>query len=189
LTGLDRAIREGRTLTDDEVALLEPMITMSENDPAFELWAELAEGEAVAGYLHSIGITTFEPGRPGNWAASRISPKDLALLLTMLAGGEILDAPSLAFALDLMGSVVPEQDWGVTAGAPDGASVLLKNGWVYTEPDDWWVNSAGIVYPADGASPYAIVVLTSDQVTKEEGIAAIERIVSEIHAALEATPR
>src|SRR3972149_1267974 len=38
LTSMDKAIRENRSLTDDELRLMEEMITLSDHDAAVALW-------------------------------------------------------------------------------------------------------------------------------------------------------
>ncbi len=186
LTLMEQAIREGRGLTTDEQALLELMITESENDPAEQLWRELDDGAEVESYLHSLGLAAFDAGEAGNWPGSRVTANELALLMALVAGDEILDEPNRARALDLMSRVVDSQRWGITAGAPSGAQVALKNGWFIFELSDitWWVNSAGVVFPARDRPVYSLAILTDQQDTMREGIETIEGIAVLIHAAL-----
>lgn len=186
LTLMERAIREGRGLTIDERTLLELMITESENDPAEQLWRELDDGAEVESYLHSLGLAAFDAGDAGHWAGSRATANELALLMALVAGDEILDGPSRARALGLMSRVVDSQRWGITAGAPSGSQVALKNGWFIFELSDitWWVNSSGVVFPARDRPIYSLAILTDQQDTMREGIETIERIAVLIHAAL-----
>ena len=186
LTLMERAIREGRGLTMDEQTLLELMITESENDPAELLWRKLDDGAEVESYLHSLGLAAFDAGDTGHWAGSRATANELARLMALVAGDKILDGPSRARALDLMGRVVDSQRWGITAGAPSGSQVALKNGWFIFELLDitWWVNSAGVVFPARDRPVYSLAILTDQQNYMREGIETIERIAVLIHAAL-----
>ena len=186
LTVMERAIQEKRALTDDELALFERMITESENDPADELWLALDEGAEVEAYIHSLGLTAFAAGGVGNWARSHATANELALLMAMLGGDEILNEPSRTLALDLMGRVVSGQRWGITAGAPSDAQIALKNGWIIVELPDgiWWVNSAGVVLPSAGRPAYSLAILTDQQATMKEGIETIAGIAARIHAAL-----
>jgi hypothetical protein len=81
------------------------------------------------------------------------------------------------YARSLMRSVIPSQHWGVSAGAPAGATVELKNGWL---PHDgaYRVNSVGHV--SDATHDYVIAVLTSTPGTGTSsftyGIATIEGV-------------
>jgi hypothetical protein len=162
------------------------MITESENDPAELLWRELDDGAEVESYLHSFGLAAFDAGDAGHWAGSRATANELALLMALVAGDEILDEPSRARALDLMSRVVDSQRWGITAGAPSGSQIALKNGWIIIELPDGtsWVNSAGVVLPARDRPVYSLAILTDQQATMREGIETIERIAALIHAAL-----
>jgi hypothetical protein len=108
----------------------------------------------------------------------------LALLLAKLELGEILNPALRSLAIDLLQSVDPSQQWGITAPVSDqgldGAEVALKNGWWWVE-SGWWVNSAGIVVPDDGTPAYAIAILTSEQPSWSYGIETIEEVAAMIH--------
>jgi beta-lactamase class A len=188
LTLLDQAARDERALTDDEVWLLELMITVSDNDAASELWLEVGGGEAVAGYSHSAGDLSFQPGSEDEWGTSTDTPASFAQLLLRLFDGDILDPAGRGIALDLLARVTSDQRWGVTAGLdPESDLVFLKNGWYVEEDEDsysgWRVNSAGIVVRGGGA-PYVIVVFTDFQPDQDYGKETVEGIASLINTAL-----
>jgi len=188
---MDRAIQEGRSLTDWELSLLRPMITVSDNASADALWDYLGGGAAVEATLRSMGLTDTKPNPAEAWGASRSTPKELALLLARLVGGEILNPAMRDQALQLMSSVDPEQTWGVTAGIPTDRAirtiVALKDGWNPTQ-GGWWVNSAGIILPGGDQPAYTIAVLTRQQPTWEYGIATIAGVADYVHAALHTRP-
>lgn len=187
LTTMDRAISEGRDLTDRELRLLRPMITQSDNDAADILWSDLGGGSAVEAYLRSIGITDIVPNQSDAWGASRASAKAVALLLADVAFGDILDQPMRDLAMELLSDVIPSQRWGVTAGTasepPAGTVIGVKDGW-YPAKYAWWVNSTGMLIPADGRPPYTIAVLSRGQPSMEYGIATIEGVAQPVHDAL-----
>jgi hypothetical protein len=187
LTVMDQAIREGRQLTADEMDNLRPMITVSDNASASLLWSELGGGDAVERYLRSIGLEQINPNKEGCWGASYASPHDVALLFTKLATGEILNEDMRTIALGLLQQVDPSQTWGVTAAArddrPEGSIVAVKDGW-YPADCGWWVNSAGLLVPADERPGYSIAVLTGEQKTWEYGIETIEAVSEMVHARL-----
>jgi hypothetical protein len=188
VTVLDRAIREGRDLTAWELALLEPMITVSDNDAATALWDDVGGAGAVGTYLRSLGLTAIRPNAQGYWGDSRASASEVALLLTRLVEGKILDEPSRRLAIELMTRVDPEQSWGMTARSPDqpppGTVAGIKDGW-YPAECGWRVNSAGFVIPGNEQPAYTIAILTRKQPSLEEGIETIEELARHIHAAIQ----
>ena len=92
-----------------------------------------------------------------------------------------------------MSSIDPAQAWGVSAGAPAGASVFLKNGWLFNDGTSWgpgglWrVNSIGMVQLANGRQ-YTIAVYGNEWSTMGAGVAAIEWLSRHVASVL-AAPR
>lgn len=187
LTTMNRALQQGRDLTDRELQLLRPMITQSDNEAATILWDDLGGGATVEGYLRSIAITDIIPDQSDAWGASKSSAKAMALLLADIAFGDILNQPMRELAIELLADVIPSQRWGVTAGTsenpPPGTVIGVKDGW-YPARYAWWVNSAGVLEPGDGRPAYTIAVLTRGQPTLEYGIATIEGVAAPVHDAL-----
>jgi beta-lactamase class A len=191
VTVMDKAVREKRALTEWEMQMLRPMITVSDNDSATALWEYVGGGAAVEATLQAMGLTATKPNPMEAWGASRSTPRETALLFTKLALGEILDEERRTLALELLGAVIPDQTWGVLAGVPtdqpERAVIAIKDGWNPTQ-GGWWVNSAGLVLPLIDRPAYAMAVLTRQQPTMEYGIATIEGVASRVHAALHALP-
>lgn len=182
LVVLEQARAERRPASEDELALLWPMITESDNDATSQLWEHIGRGQAVASYLRSIAVTGFTADPGTSWGVSFVSARAMATVLGKLLDGQILDATTRALALRLLDSVIAEQRWGVTAGADTGDRVGLKNGW-YPGDEGWRVNSVGIVRPAN-ASPYSIAIVTDERVSFAEGVATIEGIARAVNADL-----
>ncbi|MCH8814584.1 MAG: serine hydrolase [Chloroflexi bacterium] len=183
LTILDQVDRIGRVLTEQEVTLIRQMITVSDNVAAYALWEAVGGAEAVTQYLESIGLNGLDLNSR-YWGESLASAADLAQILAMLAGGEILEEPRRSFALKLMVDVDDTQDWGVSAGPandPAEGTVGVKNGW-YPAPDGWRVNSIGFVYANDNRLEYTVAILTNGQRSLDEGIETIEALSQIIHA-------
>jgi hypothetical protein len=187
LTLMDQAMKQGRDLTEAEIAMLTPMITVSDNASATQLWNQVGGGQGAEDYFRSIGLTEINPNKESCWGASYASAHDVAMLFAKLAFGEVLDERLRAVAIGLLQAVDPSQTWGVTAAAPEdrpeGTIVGVKDGW-YPADCGWWVNSAGMIVPADDKPAYTIAVLTGEQVTWEYGIETIETVGSFVHAAL-----
>jgi beta-lactamase class A len=188
LVVLEQARQDHRPVAEEDLALLWPMITESDNDATSQLWERIGRGQAVSAYLRGVGISGFTPDPGTSWGASFASARAMATVLGKLLSGEILDAPSRALALRMLDSVVPEQRWGVSAGtdAASGDRVALKNGW-YPGDEGWRVNSVGIVRPRAGEA-YAIAVVTGGRVSWPEGIDTIEGIAAPLNAAMRSMP-
>lgn len=181
LSVLDRARQDRRPASEEELALLWPMITESDNDATSELWESVGRGAAVASYLRSVGVTGFTPDPGTSWGVSFVSARAMATLLGKLIGEEILDAPSRALALRMLEGVIPPQRWGVAAGtdAATGDRVGIKNGW-YPGEEGWRVNSVGVVRPSAGPA-YVIAIVTDARPSMSEGIATIESIAAQVN--------
>ncbi len=184
LVVLEQARQDHRPVSEEELALLWPMVTESDNDATSQLWERIGRGQAVSSYLRSMGVAGFTPDPGTSWGASFASARAMAAILGKLLNGEILDAPSRALALRMLDAVVPEQRWGVSAGTDlaSGDRVELKNGW-YPGEEGWRVNSVGIVQPRAG-DPYAIAIVTGSRVSWQEGIDTIEGIAAPLNAAM-----
>ena len=184
LVVLEQARADHRPVSEDDLALLWPMITESDNDATSQLWERIGRGQAVSSYLRSVGVGGFTPDPGTSWGASFASARAMATILGKLLNGEILDTPSRALAIRMLGAVVPEQRWGVTAGTDvaSGDRVALKNGW-YPGEEGWRVNSTGIVWPRAGDA-YAIAIVTGGRVSWEEGIETIEGVAAPLNAVM-----
>jgi hypothetical protein len=106
---------------------------------------------------------------------------ELRLLQLLITHNGVLHAASRRYALDLMADVVPEQRWGVLAGAPPDVTDHLKNGWL-PDPDLWDVNSIGDFTRDD--LDYSIAILTSNNPDMAYGVAVVETVARLINRAL-----
>ena len=190
LATLERLRLEGVALTATERDWMTRMIRESHNDGAWGLLERIGGAEALARYLDRLDLGTPRfTIEEWHWGASTAGALDVALVLAELAAGELVDASARATALDLMGSVIEEQRWGVSAGlvtVHTGTSLALKNGWWDRLADDegWNVHSAGIVLGPTGDARYVIVVLTEGQAAQWYGIETIEGVASAINQAM-----
>ena len=184
---MDKAEREERPLKDQDLGLLEAMITISDNDAASELWRESGGSPTFSEYLHSLGLTDVELAQGDYWGDTRASPRDMALLLDRLVQGQMLDQEHTGLAIDLLLRVIPEQRWGIAVGETDastqGLKVGVKNGW-YPDDSGWWVNSTGFAMLGDGSLAFIIAILTENQPTITDGMATIEGLAALIETTL-----
>ncbi|MCZ1019058.1 serine hydrolase [Streptomyces noursei] len=161
LGALPRQVQdEHRDLTGAERALATKMITRSDNDATTVLWKKLGLGR-IKEFLHLAGMKHTVPDPDGYWGLAQINASDqLTLMALFTATNSVLDDAYRAYALDLLNRVIPAQRWGVPAGAPSGARVHVKNGWLQRTGGGWRVHSVG-AFTGHGHD-YGLVVLTSD---------------------------
>ncbi|MEU4827626.1 serine hydrolase [Actinomadura citrea] len=168
--------RDGRGLTGAERALAGTMIRESDNAAANVLYAEAGYGPGVARANRTFGLKHTKPF-PTSWGSSVTSPTDQVRLLTNLVSDRSpLKARGRRYVLGLMGSVLDEQAWGISAAARPGERVALKNGWVPLrfQGHGWAVNSIGRVSGRD--HDFLIAVCSSGNPTMETGVATVEHV-------------
>jgi hypothetical protein len=180
--------RDGRrTPTARERAYAAAMIEHSDNDSASALWDVIGRAEGLDAANERFGLTATRGGDGTLWGLTRTTAADRLRLLRQVfgeddaAGAPLLDAASRAYVRGLMGNVVAEQSWGVSAaaGAASAASApasayALKNGWLPRSTTGLWVvNSVGRVTTADGRR-CLLAVLSNGHSALAEGITVVE---------------
>lgn len=167
-----RARDEGRAPTARERDLAAAMIERSDNDSATALWEEAGGAAGLDAALARLGLSATRASSSWGLTATTVGDR-LALLRAVFTEDTkdtVLDARSRAWARHLMGRVVAEQAWGVSAAG----TAALKNGWLPRPPEGLWVvNSVGHV-TADGR-PCLVAVLSDGHASLADGISVVER--------------
>lgn len=168
---------EGRELTEEESALARRMIEISDNDATVALFARIGEVAGLTAANRRLGLrdTVVDV----SWGLTRTTADDQTRLLTQFtANRSALDRSSRRLAMELMGSVTPDQRWGVSAAAEPAENTALKNGWLSreTEQGRWIVNSVGRITGDD--LDVSIAVLSHGNPTMSDGIASVEKIAA-----------
>ncbi|MFE6689091.1 serine hydrolase [Streptomyces sp. NPDC057743] len=177
---------EHRDMTEVERDLATKMITRSDNDSTTALWKQLGLTR-IQEFLRLAGMRHTVPDPDGHWGLTQINAADqLTLMKLFTATNSVLTDDSRAYALDLMNQVIPEQRWGVPAGAPSGVRVHVKNGWLQRTGGGWRVHSVGAF--TGGDHDYGITVLTSGHASMPASVKVIEDLARKIHADLNNTP-
>ncbi|MEU6246253.1 hypothetical protein [Glycomyces sp. NPDC047010] len=160
----------------DHLELLNRMIRESHNDSTSTLYNYLGGVDALVAAHARYGLQDTTPDPQGRWGVGWSSASDQLILLGLNLFEGVLDAEQVDLGRELMGSVIEEQAWGVSAAAKDGETVWLKNGWdVESQLGGLWVvNSIGVL-DGDG-DPVKLAVLTSGAVDDVEGIPVVEEI-------------
>jgi hypothetical protein len=115
------------------------------------------------------------------WGQTLTTARDQLRLLKVVSDPDgPLTAASKAYIQGLMKNVVSSQRWGIPAAATHGATVIVKNGWLAEQSDNWlWiVNSIGRII--EGGHEFLVVTLSDHGHSQDAGIAAVE------HAAIAA---
>jgi beta-lactamase class A len=169
-----------QNLSPYQDVLAQAMITESDNDAQDALWNEVGM-DALQRFLTAARMDHTQLGQDDYWGLTEVNAHDeLRLLHLLINPNPVLDAASRRYALGLMADVVPDQRWGVPAGAPPDVTVHLKNGWL-PDPDLWDVNSIGDFTRHD--ADYSIAILTRNDPDMAYGVAVVESVARLINRA------
>ncbi|HET6831552.1 MAG TPA: serine hydrolase, partial [Solirubrobacterales bacterium] len=170
---LQRLAAEGGRLDPGIAAELRRMITLSDNRAATSVFARVGP-EGLDAIAHRAGMSDFRSST--TWGASEISAADMAVMFAGL--GRVFPERNERFGLGLLGSIVPEQRWGIARIAAErGWSVRFKGGW-RLDPDGQIVNQAAELR-RHGAER-AIAVLSDRQPSMGYGIETVEGIAERL---------
>ncbi|MER6572353.1 serine hydrolase [Streptomyces sp. NPDC001093] len=175
----------GRRLTADERGHAEPMIRRSDNTAADALWREIGQASGLAAANKRLGLTSTTGGPGVKWGLTRTTASDQIRLMRAVFDGDTaarpgstaksaLGAQSRTYIRTLMGQVVPEQTWGVSAVGGSGTPRALKNGWLQRNTSGLWdVNSVGQVTVKGHRC--LVAVLSNGSASMSDGISLVER--------------
>jgi len=176
------AKKHNRYLTQRETDLATAMITKSDNNATTALWNSVGRSR-MQHFLNLVGMKQTHLGPGGYWGLTQITAHDEILLLTKLtAHNSVLTDKARSYELYLMNHVISSQRWGAPAGAPSGAKVHVKNGWLPRSTHGWRVHSLGTF--DGGGRDYMIVLLSHNNPSMAYGITSIERVARAIHRTL-----
>lgn len=166
----------GTGITDDQLAEATPMIENSDNDAATELWQDVGAGTTMQEFFNQVGATSTYVNPAGHWGLTETTALDQLKILNQFAyptNSSLLNASSIATISGLLGNVEPDQQWGISAGAPTNATVELKDGWL-EDTGGWDVNSIG--YVSGTNADYTIAILTKNNSSEQAGISTVKAL-------------
>ncbi|MGW6360037.1 serine hydrolase [Streptomyces sp. NPDC055092] len=183
-----RAQDAGRALTSQERAYATAMIENSDNASATALWEAIGGADGLDAANLTLGLTGTRAGAGGEWGLTQTTAADQLTLLRAVFGTEGaegaegsgssdsgLSEASRAYVAGLMGRIVSDQRWGVSAAADSASVCALKNGWLPRSATGLWdINSVGRV--SVGGKRYLVSVLSDGNPTKEAGVALVEGV-------------
>jgi beta-lactamase class A len=153
------------------------MIENSDNDAGDAVFADQGGTSGLTEAIPRLGLSSTTLGPLGQWGLSTTTAGDqLVLLEDLVSASSPLSADFRAFALGLMGSVEPDQRWGVAAAADPSTPFANKNGWLPVDDDDglWAVNSVGVITVHDDR--VLMSVLTQHDASLDDGTALVESL-------------
>jgi Beta-lactamase enzyme family len=172
---------EGVQLDAATEQTLRAMITYSDNDAADSIYYRVGD-EGLYEVARAAGMERFDVY--GYWANAQIAAADMARMFTELDG--LMPDRFREFGLGLLGSVIPEQSWGIPAAAGERWAVRFKGGWRSTESGQLIHQVAEL---RDGDRLLSIAVLTDGQPTQAYGIETVRGIAQRLLAAPERAKR
>ncbi|WP_165985696.1 serine hydrolase [Streptomyces sp. YIM 98790] len=180
---------EGRELTRTELAEASAAIRYSDNPATDALWQRLGGERGLDAANARLGLTDTRGGGDGHWGLTQTTAADQITLLRAVFGTPSpLTAASRELLQELMGDVVADQRWGISAAAGAGAEgpVEIKNGWLPRSQTLLWdVNSIGRV-TVDG-KPYLVAVLSDGHASWDSGRTVVEEAARAAVRALRGT--
>jgi hypothetical protein len=169
---LRRLKQAGQPLDSQTDALLGAMIMRSDNEAADQIYERVGDGglELVA---HRAGMRRFTVA--GHWGNAQITAADMALMFGDL--DRVLVERHREYALGLLGSIVPEQSWGIPQAAGERWAVRFKGGWL---PDHALAHQAAELRERRGPRELSLAILTDEQPSHEYAVETIRGIAARL---------
>lgn len=133
LSILERLLMVDAAYAHEHRSYVAPMITVSDNEVAEDLWANRVGGTSgmqtlFNDTLHIDG--TRAAGGGGLYNTLTTAPDQLEVVKAVTYPGGPLSPENAEFARQLMREVIPGQRWGISGGVPADVLIENKNGWV-----------------------------------------------------------
>ena len=169
---LRRLEREKLPLDAGTAALLEAMITFSDNDAANVIYSRSGDA-GLLDVARSAGMRRITVG--GYWAYTQLTAGDMARFFSRLE--QLAAEPHRRFALRLLASIVPEQSWGIPRAAGRQWRVCFKGGWRATETGQL-VHQAARLRNDD--QKLAVAILTDGQPSQLHAIHTVRGVADRL---------
>jgi Beta-lactamase enzyme family len=151
---------------------LEAMIAHSDNDSADTIYYRVGD-EGLHEVAEAARMRRFDIA--GYWGNAQITAADMARFFSRL--GTTMPRPYRRFGKRLLGSIVPDQRWGIAAAAGRGWKVRFKGGWRQT-------GRGSLVHQAaelrDGSVRLSLAVLTDGQPSQPRGIEIVHGVAARL---------
>jgi len=165
--------------------LLTRMIEVSDNDAATSLWLAGGNDRGAEAFAQRLGLVASGPSHcrscpyypfPG-WGIFPTNAADqMVVLQNVTEPSRVVSAENQKLILSLMRHVSPWQNWGVGTVPGHAPAIAVKNGWYPEVSTQWQINSMGWVQ--GGGRDYLAVIMTSENPTRQYGIATVNALSS-----------
>jgi|SRR5829696_594976 len=168
----DRKDVRRRGLRPSERHLLGPMIRVSDNDAATEIYRRVG----VDG-LNRLARRARMRGFEANpvWGGCQVTARDQARFFARIRA--LLPKLHRNYALSLLRRIVSYERWGIPPARPPDWRIYFKGGW-FRDDEGWRVHQAALLRRRDRR--IAIAVLTRGSPSLEYGAATIEAVTSRL---------
>ncbi len=126
VTYLDLPSVRRRALKPDEMAVLGPMIRVSDNADAQRIFDTVGR-PGLAGLARRVGMTRFATN--AIWGETDITARDQTRFFLHIDG--YVARRHRSYAMRLLRSISPQDRWGIGELAPAGWKLYFKGGWGY----------------------------------------------------------
>jgi beta-lactamase class A len=178
---LRQRAEDGREPSATEKRWAQSAITVSDNSAQSALWSRIGGGRGAAAFMKAAGMTRSTAASSGKWGLTQATAADELQLLREITHGDLLREADRDYLLGLMRQVDPAQGWGISAGAPAGSTVAIKNGWL-GEASGWHINSIGYITGDD--CEVTLAILSDGSASMDHGVDAVEKVARAVHGAL-----
>ena len=126
VTYLDLASVRNRNLSPSEMGVLGPMIRVSDNADAQQIFNTVGQG-GLAGLARRVGMGHFATSPI--WGETEITARDQTRFFLHIDG--FVARRHRSYAMRLLRSISPQDRWGIGELAPKGWKLYFKGGWGY----------------------------------------------------------
>jgi hypothetical protein len=126
VTYLDLPSVRRRALRPDEMAVLGPMIRVSDNDDAQQIFNTVGQ-TGLARLSRQVGMTRFATNPI--WGETSVTARDQSRFFFDIDG--FVAPRHRSYAMRLLRSISPQDRWGIGRLAPTGWKLYFKGGWGY----------------------------------------------------------
>ncbi len=164
---LEKLLMDQPDYVRDNIDMISPMITVSDNIVAQKMWDHLGGSPVMQEFFNTIGAGETISGPDGNLFSTATTAAEQLMVINNAAYSAHMRPDDAALVRDLLRQVAPDQRWGVSGGVPSDVIVELKNGWV-----DERRNSIGHI--SGHGIDYTLAVLTDEGPDASTDIETIE---------------
>jgi Beta-lactamase enzyme family len=126
VTYLDLPSVRGRLLGGYDRSLLGPMITVSDNNAAQQVFNTVGQA-GLRGLANRVGMSHFATSPI--WGETEVTARDQTKFFLHIDSYVV--ALHRQYAMRLLASIVPSERWGIGEVAPKGWRLYFKGGWGY----------------------------------------------------------